>query len=230
MPSFSEWVHPAAAGGLPGRECMETALDAQILFERAALRRENLPAILLDYDNFFDRFDTAFFTQLFKAVNFPPAVCQLFSVMYAHIQRRLKFGNHLDRPLDTDCGAGQGDSFSLLGALCITTVEFRMLDHRWPRVHKGSVVDDRDLVGPAQDVVGATRDCLVFDKMAGLQNNPPKFIGLANNPHDRDFLASTFFEGHKLKVTDNTALVGAKLNDSSLGQAEDTRPKVREGY
>ena len=77
---------------------------------------------------------------------------------------------------------------------------------------KGSVVDDRNLVGSAQDVIGATRACLVFDRRAGLRNNIPKFLGLANNPADRA-LAGTTFDGHILKVTSETALVGFGLTN-----------------
>ena len=173
MPSFLQWVHPAAAGGLPGRECLESAWDAQQYFEKATLTGQKAAAILMDYDKFFDRFDCQFFRQLFIALGMPGPVCTLFGVMYGNIQRRLKISGHLDVPLQTDCGAGQGDSFSLLGALCITTLEFRLLDARWPNVVKGSVVDDRDLVGSVQDVVGATLDCLEFDRMAGLRNTIP---------------------------------------------------------
>ena len=160
MPGFLRWAHPAAAGGLPGRECLESAWDAQMNFEKATLTQQKMAAILLDYDKLFDRFDCNFFEQLFEAVGLPLAIRRLFASMYGNIQRRLKIAGHLDVPLDANCGAGQGDSFSLLGALCITTLAFRMLDARWPNVKKGSVVDDRDLVGPVLDVIGATRDCL----------------------------------------------------------------------
>ena len=211
MPQFLHWVHPSAAGGIPGRECLESVWDAQALIERATLQRQSIAAILLDYDNFFDRFDTAFFTALFEAVGLPPAICVLFSNMYSQIQRRLEISGHLGQPLKTDCGAGQGDSFSLLGALCITTIEFRMLDEVWPRVHKGCVVDDRDLVGPVEDVIGATFSCLHFDGMAGLANNIPKFVGLANNSDDRKRLAEVCFGETPLKVSCQTVLVGFHL-------------------
>ena len=94
--------------------------------------------------------------------------------MYAGIQRRLKIAGHLDAPLDANCGAGQGDSLSLLGALAITTIEFRMLDVRWPRVTKGCAVDDRNLVGLCGEVIGAAEDFLLFDRKAGLRNSVNK--------------------------------------------------------
>ena len=137
---------------------METAFDAQLLFERAAMLGEKLAAILLDYDKFFDRFDCPFFKDLFEAIGIPPAIWQTFDLMYSHIERKLKINGHLDDSMRSSCGAGQGDSYSLLGALCITTIEFRMLDHRWPRVHKGSVVDDRGLVGKADEVISVNSD------------------------------------------------------------------------
>ena len=211
MPAFQRWVHPAASGGLPGRECMEAAWDAQIAIEFAFLERSKVSAILMDYEKFFDTFDCDFFAQLFKEVGMPEEIATLFSSMYAGIQRRLKISGHLDSPLTSSCGAGQGDSFSLLAALIIVSIEFRMLDARWPKVLKGSVVDDRNLVGTAADVIGATRDCMAFDKKAGLRNNLPKFLGMANNLEDRQLLASTIFDGHPLKVTDETALVGFGL-------------------
>ena len=210
IPSFLQWVHPAASGGLPGRECMESAWDAQLAFEQATLKQEGMAAILLDYEKFFDKFDCNFFMRLFQEIGMPPAVCTLFDAMYSNIRRRLKISGHLSTPLDSTCGAGQGDSFSLLGALAITTIEFRMLDARWPNVLKGCVVDDRNLVGKVLDVLGAARDCLRFDRLAGLFNNIPKFLGMANNPGDRRILAAAHFGGHPLKVTDETALVGLK--------------------
>ena len=211
MPAFLSWVHPSAVGGLPGRECMEAAWDTQLALEQATLKGAKLSGILMDYEKFFDKFDTKFFTALFRALNLPPAVCDLFEVMYTNIQRRLKVSGHLGPPLESSCGSGQGESFSLLGALCITTVEFRMLDHRWPRVLKDCVVDDRNLVGETDEVVGATRDCLLLDRRAGLHNNLPKFLGFANNLEDRQILASTVFDGHPLGVATETALVGFGL-------------------
>ena len=159
----------------------------------------------------FDRFACPFFKDLFEAIGIPPAIWQTFDLMYRHIERKLKINGHLDESMRSSCGAGQGDSYSLLGALCITTIEFRMLDHRWPRVHKGSVVDDRDLVVKADEVMGATLECLSFDKKAGLKNNIPKFLGLANINEDREYLAQTRFEGHVLRVTSSTALMGITL-------------------
>ena len=68
MPAFLDWVHPYAAGGLPGRECMESAWDAQISIEQATLQGTSISGILLDYEKFFDKFDCRFFTNLFEAI------------------------------------------------------------------------------------------------------------------------------------------------------------------
>ena len=54
MPAFQNWVHPAAVGGLPGRESLEAAWDAQAKIERATLTQQQIAAIMLDYDQFFD--------------------------------------------------------------------------------------------------------------------------------------------------------------------------------
>ena len=86
-----------------------------------------------------------------------------------------------------------------------------MLDKRWPRVVKGCAVDDRNLVGPLDDVLGAAFACLRFDAIAGLANNIPKFLGLANNEEDRARLAAILFQGRPLRVVLETALVGLNL-------------------
>ena len=101
MPGFLSWVHADAAGGLPGRECMESAWDAQLAFEYATLTNGKLSAILLDYEKFFDKFDCKFFGHLFQEIGLPPAICTLFDAMYSNIQRRLKISGHLDEPLDS---------------------------------------------------------------------------------------------------------------------------------
>ena len=112
MPQLLTWIHPAAAGGLPGRECLESAFDAQMAIERATLDGRKIAAVLFDYENIFDTFDIQFFTRLFRELGLPEPIAVLFNAMYSNIRRRPKINGHLDDPMDSNCGSGQGDSFS----------------------------------------------------------------------------------------------------------------------
>ena len=59
-------------------------------------------------------------------------------------------------------GAGQGDVMSVLSALVITTIQFRLISHRHPLVSLSSVVDDRTFRGPYLEVTEAVNTALAF--------------------------------------------------------------------
>lgn len=52
MPGCINWVHPDASGGLPDRECLESAWDARARIEYATLTGKKVAAVLMDYDIF----------------------------------------------------------------------------------------------------------------------------------------------------------------------------------
>ena len=147
LPSLVQWVHPDACGAVPGRECLEAAFDAQLDFELSIINGEEQTQIGTDYDKFFDTFDPNFMHSLHIAVGLPTALADVILYMYSNIQRRLKINKHLGKPLVCNRGAGQGDTYAVLGAHFLTTIQFRHVSHECPTVKKSAVVDDRSFRG-----------------------------------------------------------------------------------
>ena len=54
------WIPKESFGGLPGRECLESAWDTQSQLEMAAMQGDPMATILLDYFKFFDSFHPVF--------------------------------------------------------------------------------------------------------------------------------------------------------------------------
>jgi len=67
MPALLKWVHPDSCGGLPDRECLEDAFDAQADIEEALLLGREWTQVNADYQKFFDTFDPMFFYYLFPS-------------------------------------------------------------------------------------------------------------------------------------------------------------------
>ena len=128
-----------------------------------------------------------------------------------NILRHLKIGKHLGESFDGDRGSGQGCTWSLIKAIVATTVQARNVTRHHPLVKVSSVVDDRTFRGPPAETILAVRRALLFDHRAGLINNCDKFVGTATTPEARTTLANTQFNGHKLKVSLESVLVGAQI-------------------
>ena len=67
-----------------------------------------------------------------------------------------------------------------------------MLDHRHPLVRESSVIDDRNIRGPAEQVIAAVQEALRFDHMARLDNSLNKFAALDTTEEGRTKLRSAF--------------------------------------
>ena len=50
LPALLKWIHPSAYGGLPGKECLEAAWEAQMDMEEAQLMGEENTEIDTDYE------------------------------------------------------------------------------------------------------------------------------------------------------------------------------------
>ena len=131
--------------------------------------------------------------------------------MYSNIKRRFKIGKHLGRPFVSNRGAGQGDSLSTVGALMVTSIQFRVTQSLHPLVKTGSIIDDRNFRGPRSEVVAAVNTALQYDKAAGLINNLPKFVALSNCKEQRRILRDTLFEGQPIKVATEDVLGGVTI-------------------
>ena len=211
QPALITWVHPEACGSIPGRECLEAAFDAQLDFELSIIDGEEQTQIGTDYDKLFDTFDPDFMHSLHIAVGLPHALADIILYMYRNIQRRLKVGKHLGKPLVCNRGAGQGDTYAVLGAHFLTTIQFRHVSHECPTVKKSAVVDDRSFRGKCADAIKAVHLALKYDKLAGLVNNLSKFVAISTFTNARQRLREELFDDKHIRVSLEYVLVGTNI-------------------
>ena len=122
--------------------------------------------------------------------------------------RVTKIGQSLGVPEQPYNGVGQGDPLSLIPALLLVSMQFKMLDHLHPSVSKGAVVDDRNLRGPRQDVLDAY-DCVhAFDLLAGQELQHSKTVFAATHQCDRVYLKGITLHGTNTTIKGLFVLVG----------------------
>ena len=119
--ALCEWVHPNAHGGLPKRECLMAAFEAQLDMEHAVIGQYDHSFVSADYWKFFDTFDPDFFYYVMIEVGIPKEMAVLVHHFNTTCSKHLKIGSHIGTPMDSDRGACQGDTWSLLNAIFITT-------------------------------------------------------------------------------------------------------------
>ncbi len=139
------------------------------------LGQKEFTLITADYRKFFDSFDPAFFCQLCIAIGIPARVSNLVCFMNTSMKRVVKIGRSYGTPFTVTIGAGQGDSFSVICALAITTIQFRLINRLHPTIRLTSVVDDRTFRGNCMEAINAVKTAMVFDKTVGLVNQLDKF-------------------------------------------------------
>ena len=83
-------------------------------------------------------------------------------------EKIFKIRGHYGRRIISNRGAGQGDTWSLIDAILITTIQMHHLCAKYERLKVASVVDDRNFRGPTDVVMKAAIDAIQFDTLAGL--------------------------------------------------------------
>lgn len=146
--AFMEWVHPDTRGALPDREGMEVPFDTQADIEKAILLGHDLALITTDYSKFFDLFHHDFHRQLMVDIGIPPVYANLAYTMAHDMKRAILIGQHTGPAHSYERGAGQGDVLVLLQALCLMSVQFKVISAKHPLVKLGGVLDDRSLRDP----------------------------------------------------------------------------------
>ena len=106
---------------------------------------------------------------------------------------------------------------STVGALIITTIQFRAVQAQFPDIRMGSIIDDRNFRGPCQTVIDAVKYALKFDKLAGLHNNLPKFVAMSSKVEGRTKLRSTTFDDQQITVALEDTLGGITV---TVGKAK----------
>ena len=82
--------------------------------------------------NFFDSFDPTFFRNLMVAMGVSQKRANLNWHLNTFARKRFQIRGHYGEILDSDRGAGQGDSWSLIQAILITTVQMDYLSAQYP--------------------------------------------------------------------------------------------------
>ena len=103
--------------------------------EKAFLKGADWSQVNTDYDKFFYK---DFFAHLNLAMGIPLVLTFLFQDLYNNIERRFRIGRHNGSVSQHNRGGGQGDSLWLLDAIIITSIQFKMIESKFPKVKLGS--------------------------------------------------------------------------------------------
>jgi len=183
------WFNKDMHGGIPNHESAEVSWDLQSGIELAMINNKKLAVCLMDYMNFFDSMEPIFMAKLMIATGYNAQFVQLNLNLYQNLHRYIKIGKSYGKPFSASNGLGQGDSFSLMVALTLVSIQFDFLAAKYPRIRAGSCVDDRNIRGPVEDVMLAYADIAEFDKLTGHFNNPKKLAMSAVHKNCRKKLA-----------------------------------------
>ena len=141
------WIPKECFGGLPGRECLESAWDTQGQMELAAMNGNPMACFLFDYYKFFDAFEPEFNCEMLKAVGVSDEPADMFTHLNQNAERHIKIGNTYGEALDTSNGLGQGDSFAMMSAIIYVAIQHRFLTYSFPSLKMSSVIYDRNIRG-----------------------------------------------------------------------------------
>jgi len=138
---------------------------------------------------FFDSMEPIFMSKLMIATGFNSEFVLLNLNLYQNLTRYIKIGNSYGKPFSASNGLGQGDSFSLMVALTLVSVQFDFLAAKYPNIKAGSCVDDRNIRGSVENIMMAYTDIAEFDRLTGHFNNPKKLAMSAVHKNCRKKLA-----------------------------------------
>ena len=133
----------------------------------------------LDYQNLFDSFEPNLFAKFLLKMGIDPALVQLFLDSNVNARRRIRIGGVYSEEFDTFNALGQGDPFTLLGALLYVSVQFYALDTICPGLMKSAVVDDRTIRANKELILRAILWIQKYDKKAGHLTNTVKLLIMA---------------------------------------------------
>jgi hypothetical protein len=183
------WFNANMHGGIPNHETAEVSWDVQSDIELALIMKQKLSICLMDYLKFFDSMEPIFMSKLMLATGFQPDFVRLNLDLYQNMKRYIKIGKSYGKPFHSSNGLGQGDSYSLMVALTMVSIQFDFISDQFPKVKMGSAVDDRNIRGSAEDVREAYKAMAEFDKATGHFNNPKKLAMTSTCPKERIKLA-----------------------------------------
>jgi len=203
-------LHKDLHGGIPAHECLEASFDAQLELESALLHGSSCVFASYDQLKFFDMFDRGFVHDLLVNHGIPPPLAAMWKDLYNGIDRRVKVGQHYGPSHQAFNGVGQGDPFSLLPALILTSLQFNLITEKWPRLRMGAVIDDRNFRGSYDDIVASLAFIEAFDNAAGheMQHSKTTFAATSRDLELRLQGLRLGSAGVPPKVCNQTVLVG----------------------
>jgi hypothetical protein len=219
-------------GGIPNHETAEVSWDAQSDIELAFIMNRKLTICLMDYLKFFDSMEPVFMSKLMIATGFQPSFVNLNLDLYQNMKRYIKIGNSYGKPFGSANGLGQGDSYSLMVALTMVSIQFDFVADKFPNVKMGSAVDDRNIRGTTEDVCEAYQAMADFDKATGHYNNPKKLAMTSTCPKERSklakFVAGADDKGNNVypRIFKTETLVGDYINVSRSPARQQSEKRV----
>ena len=124
--------------------------------------------------------------QMFKTVGYPEGLANMQTDMHNEFIRHNKIVGTYGEPVISECGMGQGCRLSLIAANATVSIEFKMLQHKTPKVNKSAFIDDRTLdtedVKQLEEAIG---EVVKMDKLMGHTTNVDKSKVLATTRRTR---------------------------------------------
>ena len=137
LPWMTQWIHKDLHGSIPEHESADVSWDAQSHIELSKLKNQDLTILLMDYYKFFDSFDFDWVRSFMIALGFNPQLAELIHNLNSNMIRFIKLGKTFGPQIKPGNGMLQGDSFSIIVALALVSIQFHFIDHMTPKVPKG---------------------------------------------------------------------------------------------
>ena len=210
-------VGPVARRMAPGRNTWSKvrARVSQLGMARSGKNRashaggKDRAAATLDYTKFFDRFDPEFYMKMLKAMGYPKGLANMQIDMYKNFIRHIKIAGTYGDPILSECGMGQGCCLSLIAANATVAIEFKMLQHKTPKVNKSAFIDDRTLdTEDVKQLEAAISEVVKMDKLMGHTTNVDKSKVLATTRRTRRQAGQMAIGGLKLNLVHDFKLLG----------------------
>lgn len=123
--------------------------------------------------------------------------------------RHIKVVGTYGEPIVSECGMGQGCCLSLIAANATVAIEFRMLQHKTPEVHKSAFIDDRTLdIEEVQQLEVAIGEVAKMDNLMGHTTNVGKSKVFATTRRTKKQAGQMAIGDLKLDLANDFKLLG----------------------
>jgi len=145
VPWFQRWMNANMHGGIAEHESGEVSWDVQADIEQALINKCPLAVCLMDYYKYFDSMEPLFMAKFAKAIGINSDQVDTTTDLYVNSKKYIKIGQSYGMPFESHNGFGQGDSYSLMVALALVSIQFDYIQDKYNEIKLGSCVDDRNI-------------------------------------------------------------------------------------